>query len=48
MRGALEWGAAQGAVSAYLQVAEENEPALALYDRLGFAPHHRYLYRLAP
>ena len=48
MRGVLRWGAEQGARSTYLQVAEENSPALALYDRLGFAPHHRYHYRLAP
>jgi ribosomal protein S18 acetylase RimI-like enzyme len=31
-----------------LQVASANEPALALYERLGFAEHHRYHYRLAP
>jgi len=30
------------------EVAEENAGALALYDRLGFARHHRYHYTLAP
>ena len=48
MREVLRWAAGLGAHSAYLQVAEENGPALALYDRLGFAPHHRYRYRIAP
>ena len=44
----LDWGLARGAVSAYLQVAEENTGALALYDRLGFARHHGYHYTVAP
>lgn len=48
MRGLLDWAAAAGASSVYLQVAEENAPALALYARLRFAPHHRYHYRFAP
>lgn len=48
MRGVLGWAADRGATSAYLQVAEDNAGALALYDRLGFARHHGYHYRLAP
>lgn len=48
MRGLLHWAAEAGVPDAYLQVADENAAALALYDRLGFAPHHRYHYRLAP
>jgi N-acetylglutamate synthase len=48
MRALLGWAADAGVRDAYLQVADENAAALALYDRLGFAPHHRYHYRLAP
>ncbi|MFL6129307.1 MAG: GNAT family N-acetyltransferase [Mycobacteriales bacterium] len=48
MREVLRWAAERDAASAYLQVAGENAAALALYDRLGFAPHHRYHYRIAP
>lgn len=47
MAALLEWGAEQGATTAYLQVLGDNEPALALYERLGFREHHRYRY-LAP
>lgn len=47
MAALLDWGAEQGATTAYLQVLGDNEPALALYERLGFREHHRYRY-LAP
>ncbi len=40
----LDWGAERGATTAYLQVLGENQPALALYARLGFATHHTYRY----
>lgn len=49
MAALLEWGAEQGARTAYLQVLGDNEPALALYARLGFTTHHAYRYlALAP
>ncbi|MFD6803816.1 GNAT family N-acetyltransferase [Streptomyces cyaneofuscatus] len=32
----------EGASAAWLQVEEDNEGARALYDGMGFAPHHRY------
>lgn len=47
-RALLAWGAAQGARAAYLQVAESNGAARALYARLGFAPAYRYVYARAP
>jgi RimJ/RimL family protein N-acetyltransferase len=40
----LDWGASQGATTAYLQVLGDNTAALRLYDRLGFREHHRYRY----
>ncbi|MEI7034500.1 GNAT family N-acetyltransferase [Streptomyces pratensis] len=32
----------EGASAAWLQVEEDNDGARALYDRMGFAAHHRY------
>ncbi|MFH9723995.1 GNAT family N-acetyltransferase [Streptomyces sp. NPDC017254] len=32
----------EGASAAWLQVEADNEGALALYDGMGFAPHHHY------
>lgn len=43
---ALLAGSAAGA--AYLQVEESNEPAVALYNRLGFTEAYRYCHRTAP
>ena len=42
------WARDRGAHSCLLQVLATNEPALALYRRMGFTEHHRYHYRLAP
>lgn len=44
MAALVEWGAEQGATTAYLQVLGDNSAALALYDRLGFTTHHAYRY----
>lgn len=41
---AAEWGRAQGARWAVLQVALHNSAARALYDALGATEHHRYRY----
>ena len=43
-----QWGREQAATRSYLQVEAENEPALALYERLGYWLHHSYHYRLDP
>ena len=40
--------AAHGAGHLYLQVEDDNEAARALYQRIGFAAHHGYHYRVAP
>jgi ribosomal protein S18 acetylase RimI-like enzyme len=42
------WARGRDGHSCLLQVAADNAPALALYERLGFTEHHRYHYRLGP
>jgi GNAT superfamily N-acetyltransferase len=41
-----QWAADRGDHSAYLQVARTNTGARALYERLGYAPHSGYHYRI--
>ncbi len=48
MRALWRWGAAAGAQRGYLQVSSQNVGALALYERLGYWPHHDYRYRTDP
>jgi ribosomal protein S18 acetylase RimI-like enzyme len=48
MAGLSAWGRHHGAVRAYLEVLATNEPAIALYQSLGFVEHHRYTCREAP
>jgi GNAT superfamily N-acetyltransferase len=48
MRALWRWGTAAGAQRGYLQVSSENTAALALYERLGYWPHHDYRYRTDP
>ncbi|MFY9890738.1 MAG: N-acetyltransferase [Streptosporangiaceae bacterium] len=40
--------ASRGYGHVYLQVADENRAARALYRKLGFTDHHGYHYRVAP
>lgn len=42
------WALEHGDEAMYLQVAESNSAARALYDSVGFTPHHGYHYRLLP
>ncbi len=41
----LQWGASVGATVANLQVEERNQPAVKLYEGLGFQASYSYLYR---
>lgn len=40
-----EWSQERGIAQWFLQVFSDSEPALALYDGLGFTIHHEYAYR---
>jgi ribosomal protein S18 acetylase RimI-like enzyme len=48
IRALADWGGAEGATHAFLQVEQRNTPAVALYRSLGFTTHHTYLTRVAP
>lgn len=45
---AAAWGRGHGARWSVLQVAEHNTGALAFYESLGHAEHHRYRYLIPP
>jgi GNAT superfamily N-acetyltransferase len=45
---ACEQAVQRGVARVFLQVEVDNEPAQALYRRLGFRYSHRYHYRVAP
>ncbi|WP_405486647.1 GNAT family N-acetyltransferase [Nocardia sp. NBC_00511] len=40
----IRWGQARGATHAYVQVSNDNDTALAMYQELGFVEHHGYRY----
>ncbi|MGN6608089.1 MAG: GNAT family N-acetyltransferase [Jatrophihabitans sp.] len=42
------WGREHGAARSYLQVEVDSEPAVALYESLGYHVHHAYRYRRDP
>ena len=42
-----QFGTREGAQRAFLQVLEDDEPAIALYRSLGYEVSHRYWYRRA-
>jgi GNAT superfamily N-acetyltransferase len=44
----INWGLENGAKKAFLQVEEDNGPALALYNELGFRTLYEYWYRILP
>lgn len=44
MHALAQWGLEQGAGGVYLQVMDDNLPALNLYSRLGFAQLYQYYY----
>lgn len=48
LRALAEWSQQQQATQMYLQVMEDNTPALALYARIGFETLYHYHYREVP
>jgi ribosomal protein S18 acetylase RimI-like enzyme len=46
MEALLGWGVQHGAHTVYLQVMCNNEPALRMYEKLGFREKYQYWYRI--
>ena len=46
MQALLAWGKGAGANASFLQVMCNNEPALRLYEKLGFVEKYQYWYRI--
>ncbi len=46
MEALLAWGEQAGAKASYLQVMCNNEPALCLYEKLGFEEKYQYWYKI--
>ena len=44
----LDWGKNHGATRAYAQVELNNQPAINLYNKLGFREVYQYFYRIQP
>ncbi len=44
MDGLTKWGVDRGATFGYLQVEGDNDPALAMYEKLGFEKCYQYVY----
>ncbi len=44
----IAWGLGQRAHAAFLQVLEANQPAINVYEGLGFVPRYRYWSRVGP
>jgi GNAT superfamily N-acetyltransferase len=40
----LDWGASQGAMTAFVHVETDDTASLSLHERLGFVTHHTYGY----
>lgn len=47
-RAALRWAVANGGRWGYLQASTDDAAAVSLYDAMGFAVHHDYVYRISP
>ena len=48
VKASLRWAKSHGARRAWLQVVAANQPAVNLYQSLGFGEVYRYAYRQAP